>query len=85
MAQELPVVGKGEPGVVRTALCVEPRDGMIHVFFPPLHAAEDWLDLARRDRGRRPARLGRKVVLEGYLPPRDPSGCCISPSRPIPA
>ncbi len=71
VAQEAPVVGRGEPDLVRTALCVEPRGGMIHVFFPPLYAAGDWLALvaAVEDTARE---LGRKVVLEGYLPPRDP-------------
>ena len=69
--QDLPVVGRGEPDLVRTALCVEPRDGMIHVFFPPLFAAEDWLALAAAVEDTA-AELGRKVVLEGYLPPRDP-------------
>jgi uncharacterized protein (DUF2126 family) len=69
--QELPVVGREEPGVVRTALCVEAREGRLHIFFPPLFAAEDWLDLtaAIEDTA---AALGRPVVLEGYLPPRDP-------------
>ncbi|HXA20869.1 MAG TPA: transglutaminase family protein [Acetobacteraceae bacterium] len=71
VAQEAPVVGRGEPDLVRTALCVEPRGGMIHVFFPPLYAADDWLALvaAVEDTA---GELGRKVVLEGYLPPRDP-------------
>jgi uncharacterized protein (DUF2126 family)/transglutaminase-like putative cysteine protease len=69
--QELPVVGRGEPGLVRTALAVEARGGMLHVFFPPLSAAEDWIDLvaAVEDTA---AGLGRKVFLEGYLPPVDP-------------
>jgi uncharacterized protein (DUF2126 family)/transglutaminase-like putative cysteine protease len=69
--QDLPVVGRGEPELVRTALCVEPRGGVIHVFFPPLDAAQDWLALtaAIEDTA---AEIGRPVVLEGYLPPRDP-------------
>ena len=33
---------------MRTALAVEARGGLLHVFFPPLHDAEDWLDLAAR-------------------------------------
>ena len=64
-------IGRGEPDLVRTALTVEARDGKLHVFLPPLYAAEDWLDLvaAIEDTA---AELGRRVILEGYLPPRDP-------------
>ncbi|MFZ4409299.1 MAG: transglutaminase family protein, partial [Paracraurococcus sp.] len=68
--QDLPVVGKSDPGVVRTAMSVEARGGLLHVFFPPLYAAEDWLDLAAAIEDTA-TELGRKVVLEGYLPPRD--------------
>lgn len=69
--QDLPVVGQSDPGVVRTALTVEARDGIIHVFYPPLFAAEDWLDLTAAVEATA-AETGRKVILEGYLPPRDP-------------
>jgi uncharacterized protein (DUF2126 family) len=41
------------------------------VFFPPLYDAEDWLALATAIEDTA-TELGRKVVLEGYLPPRDP-------------
>jgi uncharacterized protein (DUF2126 family)/transglutaminase-like putative cysteine protease len=69
--QDAPVVGREEPGLVRTALTVESRAGKIHVFFPPLYAAEDWLDLcaAVEDIA---TEMGVQVVLEGYPPPRDP-------------
>jgi uncharacterized protein (DUF2126 family)/transglutaminase-like putative cysteine protease len=69
--QDLPVVGRQEPGLVRTALTVESRDGILHVFYPPLYAVEDWLELtaAVEDTAQE---FGRKVVLEGYLPPEDP-------------
>ncbi|MCX7372759.1 MAG: transglutaminase family protein [Alphaproteobacteria bacterium] len=60
-----------DPALVRTALCVEPRGGMIHVFMPPLFAAEDWLDLIAAIEGTA-AEQGHKVFLEGYLPPEDP-------------
>ncbi len=68
--QALPEVGKGEPDLVRTALCVEPRNGLLHVFFPPLFAAEDWLDLVAAVEATA-EEFNRKIVLEGYLPPSD--------------
>jgi uncharacterized protein (DUF2126 family)/transglutaminase-like putative cysteine protease len=69
-AQELPVIGRGEPDLIRTALAIEPRDGKMHVFLPPLFAVEDWLELlaAIEDTA---AETARPVVLEGYLPPED--------------
>ena len=68
--QELPVVGREEPGLVRTALCVEARDGIIHIFYPPLYDAADWLELTAAVE-QTAEEFGRKVVLEGYLPPED--------------
>jgi len=60
-----------DPGPVRTALCVEPRGGLIHVFLPPVFAAEDWLELIAAVEGTA-AETGRKIFLEGYMPPEDP-------------
>jgi uncharacterized protein (DUF2126 family)/transglutaminase-like putative cysteine protease len=75
VAQDLPVIGpdgseRGDPGVVRTALAVEARDGLLHVFFPPVFSIEDWLALTTAVE-QTAAEIGRKVVLEGYLPPED--------------
>jgi uncharacterized protein (DUF2126 family)/transglutaminase-like putative cysteine protease len=58
-------------GLVRTALCVEPRDGILHIFMPPLDTIEDYLGLCSAIESTL-ADLGQKVRLEGYHPPADP-------------
>jgi uncharacterized protein (DUF2126 family)/transglutaminase-like putative cysteine protease len=68
--QRLPEPGREEPGLVRTALAVEARDGKMHVFLPPLFEAEDWLDLCAAIE-QTAEETGRRVVLEGYGPPAD--------------
>lgn len=70
----------GEGSVVRTALCVEVRDGIPHVFLPPVPTADAFLDLiaavenAAQD-------LDLKVRVEGYPPPSDPriQSCLVTP------
>ncbi len=57
--------------LVRTALTVEARRGLIHVFLPPLYRIEDWLDLVAAIEAVA-AHQDRKLVLEGYAPPHDP-------------
>ncbi len=66
-----PAPGQSARGTVATALCVEPRDGKLHVFFPPQTRIEAYLDLvaAVEDTARA---LGTPVRLEGYTPPSDP-------------
>ena len=71
VSQIRPEVGRPDPDLVRTALAVEARGGVLHVFYPPLTAAEDWLDLTAAVEATA-AELGRPVVLEGYEPPHDP-------------
>ncbi|WP_424812338.1 DUF2126 domain-containing protein [Roseococcus sp. YIM B11640] len=68
--QPAPEVGMDDPAQVRTALCVEPRNGLIHVFFPPLYDAEDWLALIAAVEATA-EETGNKVFIEGYLPPSD--------------
>ena len=40
-----PARGESADWVVRTALCVEEREGRLHVFMPPLASAADYLEL----------------------------------------
>ncbi len=57
-------------GHLRTTLCVEPRNGSLHVFMPPCTSVEDYLELisAVEDTAQATA---LPVVIEGYAPPRD--------------
>jgi uncharacterized protein (DUF2126 family) len=57
--------------VVKTALCIEMRDGHVFVFMPPLKRLEDYVVLLAAVE-RAAARVGRAVAIEGYTPPRDP-------------
>ncbi len=67
----VPTVGQSARWVVRTALGVELRDGHLRVFMPPMADVEPYLELVAVVE-RCAKALGAKVVLEGYLPPRDP-------------
>ncbi|TDR85465.1 DUF2126 domain-containing protein [Enterovirga rhinocerotis] len=56
---------------VRTAFAVEPRDGILCVFMPPLERVEDYLDLVAIVE-EAAASLGQPIHVEGYPPPYDP-------------
>jgi uncharacterized protein (DUF2126 family) len=66
-----PQQGESAPWIIRTALCVEPREGRLHVFMPPAESTEDYLDLIA---GIEVAvkEMGTPVIIEGETPPRDP-------------
>jgi len=57
--------------ITRTALCVEPRHGRLHVFMPPVKTTEEYLDLVAALE--EAARIqGLPIIVEGEAPPRDP-------------
>ena len=66
-----PQRGVSDPSVIRTAICVEPRDGRLHVFMPPVERTEDYLDLLAALESTAAA-LSIPIIIEGEQPPVDP-------------
>ncbi|MBP9892316.1 MAG: transglutaminase family protein [Planctomycetes bacterium] len=66
--------------VFRTAMCIEPRDGALNIFLPPVTNAQDFLDLISAIE-EAAAKTNQPVRLEGYPPPRDPRlrECLVTP------
>ena len=66
-----PEKGESAAWVARPALCIEPREGKLFVFMPPVQFLADYLDLvaAIEDTA---AYLKMPVLLEGYAPAFDP-------------
>ena len=57
--------------ITRSALCAEPRGGLLYLFMPPTAALEDYLEIATAIEDTA-AEFALPVVLEGYEPPSDP-------------
>ncbi|WP_320819295.1 transglutaminase family protein [Thalassolituus sp.] len=57
--------------LVRTAVCVEPREGKLHIFLPPMPYLESYIQIMALIE-ETAAELNTPVIIEGYEPPRDP-------------
>ncbi|MCB1760040.1 MAG: transglutaminase family protein [Gammaproteobacteria bacterium] len=55
---------------VRTAICAEPRDGVLHLFLPPMTHLSHWLELVAAIEATADE-LELPLVLEGYEAPED--------------
>jgi uncharacterized protein (DUF2126 family) len=67
-----PTARAARTGVVRTALAVEPREGRLYVFLPPVPSAERFIALVQAV-DTAAAELDLRVAFEGYPPPRSPA------------
>ena len=65
-----PAAGESASWLVRTALCVEPRNGRLHIFMPPTRTLEDYLDVTAAVEDTAEL-LDTPVIIEGYAPPHD--------------
>ncbi|MGZ8217770.1 transglutaminase family protein [Methylomagnum sp.] len=58
-------------GVPHTALCIEPRNGRLYLFMPPLNYPQHYLGLLSAIENTA-AEFGLPVIIEGYEPPSSP-------------
>ncbi|MGI9245002.1 MAG: DUF2126 domain-containing protein, partial [Verrucomicrobiales bacterium] len=64
-------VGGSDKSTVRTAICIEPRDGKLFAFLPPVTSSADYFDLIAAIEVTAKA-LKMPIILEGERPPADP-------------
>lgn len=65
-----PVMGQSAAWLVRTALCVQPRDGKLYIFMPPIQSLEGYLELIACIE-KAAEKTSFPVIIEGYTPPGD--------------
>ncbi|TLD69498.1 transglutaminase family protein [Phragmitibacter flavus] len=65
-----PALNESASWVVRTALCVEPREGRLHIFMPPVEEVEGYLELVAAIE-ETAKQLSLPVIIEGSTPPFD--------------
>ena len=63
--------GQGDNRRTRAAMAVEPRDGRLCVFMPPVETVDDYVELIATIEDTA-AELNQPVHVEGYTPPPDP-------------
>jgi uncharacterized protein (DUF2126 family) len=67
----VPGLFESAPWITRTAMCAEPRNGVLYIFMPPLESLEDYLEIIAAAEATA-EKMGQPILFEGYEPPRDP-------------
>ncbi len=65
-----PVPFESAASVIRTAMCVEPRNGVLYVFMPPVATLDDYVELVAAVEHIAHEQK-QKILFEGYPPPKD--------------
>jgi uncharacterized protein (DUF2126 family) len=65
-----PATGESAGWVIRTALCIQPRQGRLYLFMPPMESSADYFELITAVETAA-KETGFPVVIEGYTPPFD--------------
>ena len=70
-AERTPASAESASWIVRTAICIEPREGRLHIFMPPTRELSEYLVLLGAVE-ETSAKLKMPVVIEGSPPPSSP-------------
>ncbi len=70
-AEREPIPGVSASWIARTALCAQPRNGVLYVFMPPVNALEEYLEIVAAAEATA-EQMKQPILFEGYEPPRDP-------------
>ncbi len=65
-----PTMHESASWVTRTAMCAQPRDGVLYIFMPPMPQLENYLELVAAIEASAES-MNLPVILEGYEPPSD--------------